>query len=619
MGGRLGSAGTALVVVLALSLSRAAAQQPPPNLPAPLPAEQPEPEPMPEPPALDPSNAPPSESTANESQEEGEVEATERLSAIEARLEALERRNRALAEENRRLREWIVGTGGAPPGSETDASAATPVGPGPRSLRERPGGTSFEAVPDSPVPSYSGVTEEPEGPAGAPSGTSMGAETGTRSLREMAGGTSFEAVPDSPVPSYSGVTEEPPDYPVSILGRFDQGFEFRSDDDEFMLQVHLESQTDYRAFDPNGDSFAQNGFYAPRNRILFGGRVTRPIEYLFSINKGFGNLNLLDAYVNLRADDRFQLKIGRFMTPFNYEQFAIQNLWLIAPERSLFTANLGLNRQLGAQLWGSLFEERLDYAVGVYDGPRNSFEDFNNSQDVMTFLNARPFQARPEGHPLRFLNLGGSFVYGDQNNPLFPASFRVASNASNTDTADRAAPPFLVFNPGVIPRGQRTSWSAHLAYFYRSLSLLADYNGSIQRFARRVTAPRSEVLPAHGYSVAAGYFLTGEELERRTIVEPLRPFRLRRGDFSLGAVELIGRFSTFDIDSDIFATGLADRNLWSNRAWITNLGVNWYPTRHIKIILDWQHAEFGDPVFFAFPDRRSLTNEMLWLRFQFYY
>ena len=26
------------------------------------------------------------------------------------------------------------------------------------------------------------------------------------------------------------------------------------------------------------------------------------------------------------------------MTPFNYEQFAIQNMWLFAPERSLFTA-----------------------------------------------------------------------------------------------------------------------------------------------------------------------------------------------------------------------------------------------------------------------------------------
>ena len=31
---------------------------------------------------------------------------------------------------------------------------------------------------------------------------------------------------------------------------------------------------------------------------------------------------------------------------------AVQNMNLLAPERSLFTANYGLNRMLGAQVWG---------------------------------------------------------------------------------------------------------------------------------------------------------------------------------------------------------------------------------------------------------------------------
>ena len=80
--------------------------------------------------------------------------------------------------------------------------------------------------------------------------------------------------------------------------------------------------------------------------------MTKPVEYTVSINRGFGGLDILDAFLNFHYDDRAQLKVGRFMTPFNYEQFAIQNMWLFAPERSLFTSNLGLNRQLGVQLWG---------------------------------------------------------------------------------------------------------------------------------------------------------------------------------------------------------------------------------------------------------------------------
>ncbi|QDV39152.1 porin [Tautonia plasticadhaerens] len=493
----------------------------------------------------------------------------DRLAAIEARLEALEERNRRLEQENRALRERL------------DASPVKPA--------------------DAPPADAAGVANPTDAGESRP-------------------GTSFSANADSPVPSYAGVTPSRPSGRIPLLGGFGQGFVFESEDEEFQLQVHIESQTDYRAFDPGGELFARDGIYAPRNRLFFGGRATRGVEYLVSINRGFGALDLLDAYLNFRRDDRLQLKVGRFMTPFNYEQFAIQNMWLIAPERSLFTTNLGLNRQLGAMLWGSLLDERLDYAVGVFDGPRNSYEDFNDSKDVMAYLNARPFQETAEGNPLRLLNLGGSFAYGAQDNAAFlPRSFRLATNASNAGTADRAAPPFLIFDDEVIERGQRTFWSAHLAYFYRSLSLLAEYNGSIQRYARTVATPESTVLPASGYSVSAGYFLTGEQVERRTVVEPLRPFRLRRGEFGPGAIELIGRYSAFDIDSGLFDAGLADRALWSNRAWVTNLGVNWYPNKFVKVYLDWQHGEFGDPVFFALPDRHALTNEMLWLRVQFYY
>ena len=58
---------------------------------------------------------------------------------------------------------------------------------------------------------------------------------------------------------------------------------------------------------------------------------------------------------------------------------------------------------------------------------------------------------------------------------------------------------------------------------------------------------------------------------------------------------------------------------WSNRAWETNLGVNWYLNRFLKFYLTWQHTEFGSPVFYALPDRKQLTNELVWLRLQFYF
>lgn len=404
-----------------------------------------------------------------------------------------------------------------------------------------------------------------------------------------------------------------------LKGNFGPGFELTTEDEEFQLQVHQETQFDARSFDPNGDEFARSGFVFPRVRLFFNGRLTKPIEYSFSLNRGFSGLDVLDAYVNFRYDDRAQIKVGRFMTPFNYEQFAIQNMWLFTPERSLFTANLGLNRQLGVQLWGNLFEDRVDYAVGAFDGPRNSFEDYNEAKDVMAYLNVRPFGTQEKGSLLRNLNLGGSVAYGEQDNPLAPRTFRTASNASNASAADLFSPPFLRLEESVRERGQRTFWSAHAAYFYKRFSLFTDYNGGVLRYAAKEQAAKSVDIPVSGYSVAMGYFLTGESQERRVVLEPKRPFSLRPGKFGPGAWELVFRYNVLDFDRDVFTGGLADPELWSHRAWSSNLGINWYLNRYIKFYLDWQHTEFGNPVIYQLPNRKELTNELLWLRMQLYF
>ena len=80
------------------------------------------------------------------------------------------------------------------------------------------------------------------------------------------------------------------------------------------------------------------------------------------------------------------------------------------------------------------------------------------------------------------------------------------------------------------------------------------------------------------------------------------------------------RHSTLEFDRDVFTGGLADPDLWSRRAWNANFGVNWYLNRYVKVYLDWQHTEFGDPVIFRRqPDQKQLTNELFWLRMQLYF
>ena len=104
----------------------------------------------------------------------------------------------------------------------------------------------------------------------------------------------------------------------------------------------------------------------------------------------------------------------------------------------------------------------------------------------------------------------------------------------------------------------------------------------------------------------------------RGILKPIQNFDLRKGKFGLGAIELVGRYNYLNLGREVFTNGLADRNLWTNQLYTTDLGVNWYWTQFLKVYIGWQHAVFGDPVLYA-PGRMQKTSDQFWLRFQIYF
>jgi phosphate-selective porin OprO/OprP len=357
----------------------------------------------------------------------------------------------------------------------------------------------------------------------------------------------------------------------------------------------------------------------PRQRIFFSGNITKPIEYELAINRGLNNLNLLNAFINLHLDDRFEVRIGRYITPFPYDQYAVPNYWTLTPERSLFTTNLGTNRQIGAMAWGYLADERVDYAAGVFNGSRNSFENLDNFLDFVGYVNVRPFQESETLSFARFLNVGTSVAVGRQQSALAPAAFRIGAGAPDSDTLGPAFMPFLIFNPDVIEKGQRLMGSVHTAYFYKGLSLIAEWQYGFGNYAS-LTQPTSVEIPFSGFYVAGGYFLTGEEVERRTRIKPKRPLIPVDKDQprGLGAWELAGRVSQLEVGDKVFTGGFADSKLWSNSATTTELGMNWYWNEYLKVYMFWLHANFGDPVTVT-AGQPQKSADMLWVRCQLYF
>jgi phosphate-selective porin OprO and OprP len=403
---------------------------------------------------------------------------------------------------------------------------------------------------------------------------------------------------------------------------FGEGLEFRTDDDEYRLQFHNLTQAEFRGFPTANQGILQSQFYIPRQRWYFTGDLTKNIGFYTVINRGYGALDLLDAFMTIRFDNRLRIRIGRMKTPYLYEYFSISEGDLIAPERSIWAGNFATNRQMGMMFLGNLFEDRVSYAAGIYNGPRRSFQDFNSAKDLIGTVTTRPWLTSQMFPALKYMNLGASWDVGYQsNNPTQPTYFETANDQTGGTGAAPLSPTFLFLNKNVLETGERVQWGAHAVWFYRSFFLIAEYGGARAGYS---LADRQTSTPVNfsGWFVESSYMLTGEELTRRvSVLKPRRDFNfnwLKGGEFSPGAVEVHARYSRMDIGSNIFTAGFADPNDWTNHVWATDVGLNWYLNFYTKIMLDWQHSGFGNQVAQGNGKFDSVA-DLFWLRFQVFF
>jgi phosphate-selective porin OprO/OprP len=419
---------------------------------------------------------------------------------------------------------------------------------------------------------------------------------------------------------------EPLDEPSWPLGtRYQEGFTLHSADDELQLRFRVLNQVDFKDFVPNDLFPARSGLYIPRTRVYFEGQVSRSLEYEVSIQRSVeGVWDLLDGNINIRPSEAFQVQFGRMLVPYSYDWYDHLEQYFITPERGLFPLNFGLSRSAGLMAHGLVLDDRLQYAVGGFDGRLAGVADNNTTRDAVGYLNARPFLRGDRFPALRYLNLGGSIFVGLQNIAAEPLPLRTSLQSSeNDEAASAASATFLTYNEGVAAFGDRAAGALHLAYYRGGLSVEAEYQAGrfgLARFDEHGRRVAGASVPVTGYHITTGYFLTGEEVQRRSTVVPLRPFRIRPGEFSPGAVELFARFSELAVSREVFTGGFSDPEESSRDARMVDVGFNWYWNRYVKWYVDWQLPYFGSPVLVNEIDglKRS-SAPLFWVRCQVYF
>ena len=415
----------------------------------------------------------------------------------------------------------------------------------------------------------------------------------------------------------------PPEMNRELLhGILDDGFGLESCDGEYALRFHVLNQVDFKVFEPNDQNpAAQTGLYIPRTRVYLEGQLTEPYEYEISLQRSLeGQFDLLDANFNIRlSEERLQLKIGRFLVPYSYAWYDHLEQYFLVPERALFPLNLGLSRATGGMLWGTLGDGTLQYAFAGIDGRLTGLADNGTTADGVAYLNVRPFLHATGFSALRHLNIGGSLAIGEFTAPAELLPMRTSVQASeNDESAVAASAIFLELDEQAVGLGDRLQGALHAACYSGPWTLEGEWQA-----ARMGLSPNGTdivYVTANGFHAGVGCLLTGETVEGRKVIEPLRPIDPRRGWSGSGAIELLARYSQLNFSDAIFDEGLADPALWTNRVYTTDIGLNWYWNRFLKWTFVWQHAGYDSPVLVnEAKDLFSRKNDLFWLRGQVYF
>jgi phosphate-selective porin OprO/OprP len=450
--------------------------------------------------------------------------------------------------------------------------------------------------------------------------------------------TSANPGADQYVPATANAAVGSPADPSSVpFTGWNEGFFLQSPDRTCQLRITGQLQGDYRGFlDPVDSSSTANSNVAGSpttgspdsfliRRARLGIEATMYSYYEFRLLPDFAGTtvskSITDAYMNVHYWDAFQFEIGKFKQPFSYEDL-IQDRYVPTMERSMMD-QLCPQRDEGAMIHGEkLFCGRFDYAVAISNGdPNDSTIDDNNDKDFNGRIVVRPFYDADGCGLLYGLQLGIAGSFGVENDTV-----GTTSSTPPTITTPATVTWFAYntsANDVVAANGVRHRISPELVYFYHGLGFAAQYYHQDQNM-QRGTNPIVNV-PIDGYYVMATYLLTGEQRhEYSEQIAPLRPFDPTAPIASPGAWELVFRADRLEVGHQAFAGAAAVQlasttsatNQSSNEAFETTTGLNWYLSKWARAQLNWEHANFANPIKIGNMKTALSEEDALYTRFQ---
>lgn len=365
-----------------------------------------------------------------------------------------------------------------------------------------------------------------------------------------------------------------------VVSASNKGFSVKSADAAYELKVRGLVQLDARSFADDHSAF-NDTFIFRRIRPTFEGSLGQLIGFRLTPEFAGSSASIVDAYVDLRFDPAATVRAGKVKGPIGLERLQSGGA-LTFIERG-FPTELAPNRDLGVQLQGQFFDQRLGYTIGIYNGTADGRDAASSDGDNKKEWAARIFTEPFKTTPGFFQGLGFGLAAST-------GSKEGAAPDSNTDFKPQYRTPgqnrFFKYDDTVAASGDHTRISPQ-GYFYRnSFGLLAEYIESEQTLSEGAVEAD---ITNKAWQVATSYVLTGESASY-TGVLPASPVAAGGGGW--GAFEVAVRYGELKVDNDAFDLGFASLSSQAREARAWTVGANWYLTANAKLVLNYSQTEF---------------------------
>lgn len=376
--------------------------------------------------------------------------------------------------------------------------------------------------------------------------------------------------------------------PILTVGS--KGISVKSADGNFGLKLGGQLKADSRTFLEDGGERLTDSFYISSARLIFDGTLFKEFEFRLAPEFGNGSTQLIDGYIDWKHWNALKLRAGKTKGPVGLErlQSDVDNQFVSLG----FPSSLVPNRDIGLQLYGDLFDGALTYAAGVFNGTPDGASadiDEHDSKELAARVFAHPFK-KTDLKPLQGLGVGVAGTVGNRQGSAATATSNTALPSLKTPGQNTFF-TYVTGAGGAYADGVEDRIAPQGYYYLGPFGLLGEYVISSQE-VKRGTVNNQRIQNA-AWQVAASYVLTGENASYKGVT-PDNPFSLSKGQW--GAFEIAARIHELDVDDAAFtgiaANRLADPTVSATKATAWGVGLNWYLSKNVKLMIDYEQIRF---------------------------